>query len=207
MLEHEPAHDLGQAGELRFDRARRVTQGDGRRRVEHVRAGQPEVEPPALGSEPLGHRAQEGDDVVLRLAFDLVGSRRVDLDPDGAQPLPVVLGDHALGVERLGRQQLDPQPQLELAALTPELAKLGKRVAVDHASSIGRAGMPRRHARGSICTSARAACSVRNASTRSASSASDRARILAARCPAFFAPAEPMATVATGTPGGIWTIA
>jgi hypothetical protein len=37
--------------------------------------------------------------------------------------------------------------------------------------------------------------------------ASASARMRAARCPAFFAPALPMATVATGTPGGIWTTA
>ena len=45
---------------------------------------------------------------------------------------------------------------------------------------------------------------LRQAASRSASAASDRARIEAARRPAFWA--LPMATVATGIPFGIWTI-
>src|SRR4051812_22667420 len=42
---------------------------------------------------------------------------------------------------------------------------------------------------------------------RSRSPSSCRARMATARWPAFLAPIEPTPTAATGTPGGIWTVA
>ena len=59
--------------------------------------------------------------------------------------------------------------------------------------------------RGSIATSAAPASSARSASTRAASAGSPSARMRAARWAALRAPADPMATAATGTPGGICT--
>ncbi len=194
MLEREPADDLDEPRQLSLDDAGRVAQDDRGRRVEHVRARQPVMEPAALGPEPLGDRAQEGNDVVLRLPLDLVRSLRVDVPDLVANALEVgPRHDAGLG-HRLERQHLDLQPQLELVPLPEDLAQLRQRVSVDHA-------------RGSTRSSAFPACSSRNARTRAATASSDSARMRAARWPAFFAPAEPMATVATGTPGGIWTTA
>ena len=129
---------------------------------------------------------------MLRLALDLPRTVGVDVPRRVADALVVVVG-HDTGVAQcLDREELDAQPQIQLVALTEDLAQLRERVAVDHA-------------RGSMRSSALAACSSRNAATRSATPSSDRARILAARWAAFFAPAEPIATLATGTPGGICT--
>ena len=47
---------------------------------------------------------------------------------------------------------------------------------------------------------------MRHADSRSASAASDSARIAAASNPALVAPAGPIASVPTGTPAGIWTM-
>ena len=72
VLERQPLHDLDQPGQLSFDDARRVAQHDRGGRVEDVGAGQPVVQPAPLRSQPLRDRAQERDDVVLRLSLDLV---------------------------------------------------------------------------------------------------------------------------------------
>ena len=79
MLERQPADDLDEPRQLGLDDARRVAQHDRGGGVEHVGAGQAVMEPAALRPEPLGDRAQEGDDVVLRLPLDLPRSLRVDL--------------------------------------------------------------------------------------------------------------------------------
>ena len=187
-------HDLDEAGKLALDDGRRIAQRDRGRGVEHVRARQPVMEPAALRPEPLGDRAQEGDDVVLRLLLDLARPRRIDLGCGCPNSLPVVGRHHAGLVERLSGEQLDAQPQLEPAPLAEDLAQLRQRVPIDHAL-------------GSMRSSAMAAWSARTAVTRSATASSDSARMRAARWAAFFAPALPIATVATGTPGGIWTTA
>src|SRR4029077_5694991 len=49
-------------------------------------------------------------------------------------------------------------------------------------------------------------CLTRQASSRRPSFGSSRARRAAAKSPAFFAPASPMAKVATGMPPGIWAM-
>ena len=131
---------------------------------------------------------------MLRLLLDLARARRIDLRRRCPDSLPVVGRHHAGRMERLHDEQLDAQPELELATLAEDLAQLRQRVAVDHAL-------------GSMRSSAMAAWSARTAATRSATASSESARMRAARCAAFFAPALPIATVATGTPGGIWTTA
>ena len=194
MLDRQASDDLDEPGQLVSHDAGRVSQHDRGGRVEDVGARQPVVEPAPLRPEALGDRAQEGDDVVLRLPLDLARTIRVDLADLAPDALVVGLRHHTGFGEGLERQQLDPQPQLELVAFPEDLAQLRQRVAIDHV-------------RGSTRSSALPACSSRKARTRSASAASERARIRAARCAAFRAPALPIATVATGTPGGICTTA
>ncbi len=50
---------------------------------------------------------------------------------------------HALGMERLDRQQLDAQPELQLAPLSEELAQLRQGVSVDHHARIARPPLTR----------------------------------------------------------------
>src|SRR5690606_18938402 len=51
--------------------------------IKHVRGGHALVHEPRLGADMLAEAGQEGDDVVLRLALDLVDARNVE-----AAPLP-----------------------------------------------------------------------------------------------------------------------
>ena len=127
----------------------------------------------------------EGGQVVVGDLLPLV-DRLDEGGVDVGRPLPdglgVVLGDHAQGGPRLGGQDLDVEPQPEAGLVGEEGRHLGQRVAGDHA------GRPRR----------------RSSSWR-ARSASVMASIWTTRRAAFMAPS--MATVATGTPRGIWTVA
>ena len=108
-----------------LDDAGRVAQDHRGGGVEDVRAGQAVVEPAALRPEALGDRAQEGDDVVLRLALDLARALRVDLADRAADPLASPPSGTTPGLgERLDGEELDLQPQLELAALPEDLAQL-----------------------------------------------------------------------------------
>ena len=72
--------DVGGAGELDVEAG-----------VEHVGGGHALVHEARLGADDLGEMGQEGDDVVLGLALDLV------------DPLDVEGGVLGLGPDRLGR--------------------------------------------------------------------------------------------------------
>ena len=152
MLDCQPPRHLRQAGQLPLHDQRGVAQGDGRRRVQDVGAGQAVVQPAPLRAEPLGDGSKEGEHIVLRLALDLVRSRSVDrcLVCRAADPFPVVVRNDALSIERLRRQELDLQQELQLALLAEKLTQLGECVAVNH------------DARGSMPTSAPAAWSARS---------------------------------------------
>jgi hypothetical protein len=132
VLDGEPADDLDEARKLGLDDAHRVPQYDGRCRVEHIGAREAVVQPTPLGPELLGHGAEEGDDVVLRLSFDLGRALCVDLAGRPLDPLPVVVRDDALVPQRLHGEQLDAQPERELVLLPEELAQLRQGVPIDH---------------------------------------------------------------------------
>ena len=61
--------------------------------VEHVRGGHALMHEARVGADELGEMGQEGDDVVLGHALDLVDARDVERDvarllPDRLRPLP-----------------------------------------------------------------------------------------------------------------------
>ena len=62
---------------------------------------------------------------MLALALDLVRARRIDAGTveSGLDPLPVAIRDDAGSVQGLGREQLDPQPQLELAPFAEDVGR------------------------------------------------------------------------------------
>ena len=102
--------------------------------VDHVAAGQPEVEIAALRPDRLGDLADEGDDVVIGRPFDL------------GDPLDVDARARLERDERLGRDlaacglgtgdlELDPEHRLEPRDVGPDRAHLGERVARDHRAS------------------------------------------------------------------------
>ena len=97
-----------------------------------------------LGADDFGEVGQEGDDVMLGLALDLVDARDVEggvlaLGPDG---LGGVLRDHAEFGQSVRRVCLDLEPDLEARLRLPDRGHFRAGVAGDHA--VLRAGGPGR---------------------------------------------------------------
>ena len=113
--------DVGGLGEL-----------DGEAGVEHVGRRHALVDEARLRPDVLGEAGQEGDDVVLGLALDLVDAGDVEgallaHDPGG------LLRDHAeLGLGLAG-ERLDLEPDAELVLGLPDGGHLGTGIAGDHA--------------------------------------------------------------------------
>jgi hypothetical protein len=135
VLVGAPAEDAGQGVHAAEDQVAGLHQLQRERRVDHVRRGEAEVQPPGRGPHVLGHRRREGDDVVLRGLLDLVDSG----DVEGAALADVGggLGGHqALGGHRPGGGHLHAQPAVELPLLAPDGGHLGMGVAANHGQSL-----------------------------------------------------------------------
>ena len=102
--------------------------------VQDVRRGEAGVHEARLGAHVLGEMRQEGDDVVLHLALDLVDAGDVELGLRALLPddLGGLLRDQAeLGHGR-GRVRLDLEPDAEAGLGRPDFRHLGPGVAGDH---------------------------------------------------------------------------
>ena len=87
-----------------------------------------------FGTDDFSQMRQEGDDVVLGLALDLVDARDVEgrilrLGPDR---LCRVLRDDAKFRQRIGRVRLDLEPDLEAGLRLPDRGHFRAGVARDH---------------------------------------------------------------------------
>ena len=102
--------------------------------VEHVGGGHALVHEARLGADDLGQMGQEGDDVVLGLALDLVDPRDVEGGIPGLGPdrLGGLLGDHAEFGLRIRRMRLDLEPDLEARLRLPDGGHFRAGVAGDH---------------------------------------------------------------------------
>ena len=100
-------------------------------RVDDVRAGQPEVQEAALRPDGLGDLADEGDDVMVGRALQLLDAG--DVDPGSLLDDRDRVGRH-LSATRLGARdrQLDPQHGPEARLVGPDGRHLGQGVARDH---------------------------------------------------------------------------
>jgi hypothetical protein len=102
------------------------------RRVDHVRGGEPVVEPAPGGPELARDRVDECGQVVMRLLFDLGHAgrgRNRCLRPDLTRRLR---RDDSDLRPRIERGELDLEPALELALVRPDPGHLRSRVARDH---------------------------------------------------------------------------
>ena len=107
---------------------------EGQPGVDHVAAGQPEVEIATLRPDRLGDLADEGDDVVVGRPFDL--GDPLDVDARARLERGERLGrDLAAGGLGAGDRELDPEHRLEPGGVGPDRAHLGERVARDHRAS------------------------------------------------------------------------
>ena len=87
-----------------------------------------------LGADDLGEMGQEGDDVVLGLALDLVDARDIEggvlrLGPDRFRG---VLRDHAEFGLRVRRMRLDLEPDPEARLRLPDRGHFRAGIAGDH---------------------------------------------------------------------------
>src|SRR5215211_144816 len=172
-----PDHRRRYAVDLAEEEHAGVTQLKRERRVHDVGRRQTEVHPPTLGPELLDDSVDERSGVVIRRPLDLRDAFGGRWHGSRANRLHVSGGNRANLSPAVERCELDLQPAREPFLLRPDAAHLRPRVPGDHRSQ-SRARSGRHH--------------------------SSSERILAASTAAFFALSTP--TVATGTPGGIWTI-
>ena len=99
-----------------------------------------------LGADDFGEVGQEGDDVVLGLALDLVDAGDVEGGVLGLGPdrLGGLLGDDAELGQGVRRVRLDLEPDLEPGLRLPDRGHFRAGVAGDHQTAPGRwAGGPR----------------------------------------------------------------
>ncbi len=105
--------------------------------VEHIRGSHPLVDETGVRADDFRQMGQEGDDVVLGLALDLVDpvdveSGRAALVPDGFGGL---FRDHAQFGKRVAGMRLDFEPDAEFGFRRPDSDHVRSRVARDHRAS------------------------------------------------------------------------
>ena len=102
--------------------------------VEHVGRGHAEMHEARVGADDFGEMGEEGDDVVLDLALDLVDARgvegrRLPFLPDGLRRR---LRDHAEFGHGAGGMRLDLEPDAKPRLRRPDRRHLRAGVAGDH---------------------------------------------------------------------------
>ena len=122
---------LVDAGEQKVGRARQLHVEAG---VEHVGGGHALVDEARLGADDFGQMGEEGDDVVLGLALDLVDPRHVEGRVLGLGPdrLRRFLRDDPQFRQRISRMGLDLEPDLEAGLGLPDRSHFRTGVAGDH---------------------------------------------------------------------------
>ncbi len=102
--------------------------------VEHVRRGHAGVHEARIGADVLGQMRQEGDNVVLDLALDLVDPRDVEFRFPAARPdgLRGFLRDLAEPGHRVRGVCLDLEPDAEAGLGRPDGDHFGPGIAGDH---------------------------------------------------------------------------
>ena len=109
--------------------------------VEHVRRGHALVDEARVRADEFGEMGQEGDDVMLGDALDLVDPLDVEcrgaaLFPDGLRRF---LRDHAELGQRVAGMRLDLEPDAEAGFGRPDGDHFGAGIAGDHAVDVLRA--------------------------------------------------------------------
>ncbi len=115
--------DVGGAGQLHAEAG-----------VEHVRTGHALVDETRFGADMFGEVGEEGDDIVLGFALDLVDAGDLEL---AAFPncLGGIGGDDAERDQRVHGVRLDLEPDLEAGFGFPDGNHLGAGIAGDHAGA------------------------------------------------------------------------
>ncbi len=95
-----------------------------------------------LGTDDFRQMGEEGDDVVLGFALDLVDPRHVEGDVAGLGPdrLGGLFRDHAKFCQRVRRMRLDLEPDLEAGLRLPDRGHFRAGVAGNHRRLLEKGG-------------------------------------------------------------------
>jgi len=115
----------------------RVPELKPRGRVQHVAAGQPQMDKASRGTDPLRHSGDEGDDVVLRPGLDLPDPIHVESRPLLDLPHRLRRDLPPLGPGPAGGELHRQQPH-EAGLFGPDRLHLRRRVPLDHGRSSSR---------------------------------------------------------------------
>ncbi len=110
----------------------RILDRERERGVEHVRGGEPVVEPAAVLAEAFRDGVDEGGNVVIRLALDLGDALRRGHGRAHADRRHRLVRHGPDGSPALERSELDVEPAAQLLAVRPDLAHGRAGVARDH---------------------------------------------------------------------------
>ena len=131
MLERPIADRIGEGREILQHKIAGLAHLQSLGGVDHVRRGHAEVQPPRGGTDMLGDRCGERNDVVLSDLLDRLDSGDVEgaLLPDVAGRFG---GNDAGRGHRFGGGGFDEQPRLVATLVAPDAAHLRVRVSRDH---------------------------------------------------------------------------
>jgi hypothetical protein len=135
----ERAHQLSGAT---HDHLARVAQLKRESGVEHIRGGEPVVQPASGLAHGRGCHVHERRHVVVRDPLALLHGFHVEAR--AAQRLDVARRDHPAFRQHLAHGELHFQPGIELALLRPDPAHLGSGVAGNQARAFNNPGCGRR---------------------------------------------------------------
>ena len=130
VADRELGQDRFQGLEVLGEDVRRLLDLQRQRRVQHVRRGQPQVDPASGGPESFGDRSGEGNHVVVGLTEEL--GRAFGLNRRAADRSHVVLRNRTHVRPGLAYRQLNLEPQLGAVLVGPHPAHARPGIARDH---------------------------------------------------------------------------
>jgi len=130
------ADGRGERLEVLQDEVARLAHLEGERRVDDVRGGQPEVQPPPRLAHALGHRRRERNHVVLCRLLERLDAGDVERGLLADRPRRLRRDDADFG-HRLGRGDFYGEPGLVAPLVAPDGPHVRVRIAGDHAVSPG----------------------------------------------------------------------
>jgi hypothetical protein len=93
--------------------------------IDHVAAGEPEMEPTAGWiADVLGHVGGEGNDVVIQRPLQFLASFEIESGP-GFHPGQILFRNYPLSAEGFAGEKFNSQPNFEFSLLAPDLPHLG----------------------------------------------------------------------------------
>ncbi len=122
--------DLDESFEIGFENRAGILDEDRKRRVDDVGRRQTEMDEAGCFADCFAGCAQEGDDIVVGLALDLLHA--LQIASGAADRFDRPIGDAATTIPGFADGKLDAQPDLQLVIVTPHRPHFGPGVPADH---------------------------------------------------------------------------